>query len=722
MKCAASMLLLALTACAAARAPAVTLVVDTAHRIQTIRPIRAIGTAVDSDPKPYLNTIYKPSNVRLMLSTGLGTLTYRLYTELSIEDWHWNPAGRFSDAAHRQGYWTSSADAGPALIHDSFGYRLPHRGSSRDQGDDNDYSRIDDGDPTTYWKSNPYLTQRYTGEPDDLHPQWIAIQFLQPQSIDAIAIHWADPYATKFLVQYWTGNRDAIIYPASGDWKTFERGTIDRPTAAGGLVRLADVPVKTTFVRIWMTRSSGTCDSHGRSDPRNCVGYAIEDVALGHIDARGAFHDLIVRSRNGSCHGALVCLPDPKRQTLIWTSSDDPWHDDATKVAGDQDQPGLDLIARSGLTRGLPTIYPVSVFYSTPLNAANEVRYLEARRYSLAYVEMGEEIDGQYALPEDYGALYIQFANAIHAVDRRAKLGGPVFQGVDADVQAWRDADGDVSWLHRFINYLKRRGHLGDLSFMSYEHYPFRNCDRGAVLSDDLLSEAALVHAIAQTWRNDGVPPGTPLLETEDNFSPDGTGASQRVYGALWTGDFIGSSLASGISYATYYQAEPEPLDYNRRCRAWGAYNPYIVDKSFAVRARGAAYYALRLLTQQWALPGDRRHGVYPVTANLGSEKPLVTAYALERPDGTWSVLVVNKDAVARSVKIEFEQNGLRKSFAGIVDVITFGESQYRWTGNGPADPPNPDRGLARSTLNSNASSFVVAPQSLTVFRGTIRR
>jgi F5/8 type C domain len=704
----------------AASPPPVTVVVDTVHRVQTIRPLRAIGTAVDSDPKGYLGLLYAPASVKLMLGTGLGMLTYRLYTELSIQDWHWNPIGTYSDAPNRRGYWTSSAQAGPATIADSFGYRLPHRGSSRDQGDDDDYSRIDDGDPTTYWKSNPYLTHAYTGEPDSAHPQWVAVQFLQPQSIDAIRIRWSNPYATNYLVQYWTGNKDAVLYPGTGHWRTFADGAIANPSAASAVRKLAVVPVRTTFVRIWMTRSSGTCDTHGSSDPRNCVGYAVEDVGVGRIDSSGRFHDLVVRSKYGSCHGELVCTPDARRQTLIWTSSDDPWHDDAGKVHGDQDQPGLDLVTRSGLTRGLPTIYPVPVLYSTPANAANEVRYLEARHYPISYVEMGEEVDGQYALPEDYGALYIEFADAIHAVDPHVKLGGPVFQGSDTDVAAWPDASGDVSWLHRFITYLRRRGHLHDLGFMSYEHYPFHNCDRGARLEDDLLAEPALVRAMAHTWRADGVPPGTPLLETENNFSPDGTGAPQRIYGALWTGDFIGSSLAANISYATYYQAEPEPLGYNRRCNAWGAYNPYIVDTSFAVHAKGAAYYALRLITEQWALPGDAPHGVYPVTTSLGAATPVVTAYALKRPDATWSVLVVNKDRAARRIRVAFRDGARDRGFAGAVAIATFGEGEYRWAGNGPSDLPNPDLGIRRSSVAAGDSFFTVAPRSLTVLRAAI--
>ncbi len=686
-----------------------------------MRPLRALGTSVDSDPKGHLDQIYSPANTQLMLSTGLGTLTYRLYTELSIQDWHWNPEGTYSDAAAKRGYWTSSATPSDTAITDSFGYRLPHRGSSRDQGADDGYSRIDDGDPATYWKSDPYLSHAYTGEPDSANPQWIVVQFLAPQQIDAIRIHWMNPYATHYAVGYWTGSQDVVLHPSSATWKTFPSGMVASGKGGVAAIHLAPAPVKTLAIRILMTSSSGSCDRHGNGDPRNCAGYAVDDVAVGRLDAAGRFHDVVVRSRYGSCHGAETCLPDPKRQTLMWTSSTDPWHDDSDKVTNDQDQPGLDLIAGSPLTRGLPTIYPVPVFYSTPENAANEVRYLEARRYPVAYIEMGEEIDGQYALPEDYGALYVQFARAIHAVDPNVKLGGPVFEGVNSDERAWPNERGDTSWLHRFILYLKRRGHLSDLAFMSYEHYPFHNCDAGATRRADLLSEPALVRLMARTWRADGLPPNLPLLETEDNFSADGTGAPQRVYGALWTGDFFGASLASDISYATFYQAEPEPLDLNERCKTWGAYNPYMVDERYRVRAKGAAYYALQLITQDWVLPGDRPHGVYTATTSLGNDKPLVTAYALDRPDGMWSLLIDNKDTISRTLTVQFDGPWGAAHFRGPVTVATFGREQYRWNGHGPTDAPHPDAGIRRYRL-FGTTQFQIAPESLTVLRGNIGR
>src|SRR5450755_163876 len=78
---AAGILPLAPLASAGSTIPPVAIHVDAVHRIQTIRPLRTFGTSVDSDPKGKIPLLFSPSRVDLMLSTGLGVLTYRLYTE-----------------------------------------------------------------------------------------------------------------------------------------------------------------------------------------------------------------------------------------------------------------------------------------------------------------------------------------------------------------------------------------------------------------------------------------------------------------------------------------------------------------------------------------------------------------------------------------------------------------------------------------------------------------
>src|SRR5437763_13555806 len=113
------------------------------------------------------------------------------------------------------------------------------------------------------------------------------------------------------------------------------------------------------------------------------------------------------------------------------------------------------------------------LLYATPENAANEIRYLRARCYKYDQVGLSEEPDGQYVTPEDFGALYIQFAAAIHRVDPSLKLGGPSLQEILPDHSGRAYRTDNSEWMERFLDYLERRGRADDYSFFSFEVYPF---------------------------------------------------------------------------------------------------------------------------------------------------------------------------------------------------------------------------------------------------------
>ena len=131
-----------------------------------------------------------------------------------------------------------------------FFYALPHRGFST-SGD-----RPLQGPNLSYWKSNPYLTSKFTGETDAQHPQWVVVDLKAEKAVNAIRIAWASPYATSYQVQYWVGTR-ALDFDAGpqGEWKIFPSGALKN--APGGTVnlKLADTPVSTEYVRILMTES-----------------------------------------------------------------------------------------------------------------------------------------------------------------------------------------------------------------------------------------------------------------------------------------------------------------------------------------------------------------------------------------------------------------------------------------------------------------------------------
>src|SRR6185437_14992508 len=355
-----------------------------------------------------------------------------------------------------------------------------------------------------------------------------------------IRIAWAEPYARAYRVQYWVGDGDAMDEQDKGQWKDFASGNEAAGKGGDETLQLDKSGISTQYVRILMTESSNTCDTHGTSDPRNCAGYAIRELYLGTLSDAGVLTDEMQHSAD-------------QKQTLTYCSSVDPWHAASDLyVAPDRmesgDQPGFDLFFTSGITRSLPAIVPVAMLYSTPEDAAAQMSYIKKRGYPVLYVEMGEEPDGQYMMPEDYAALYLQFATALHHVDPGFKLGGPVFEGVTEDIKVWPNAQGGNSWLGRFVNYLKAHDRLQDLAFMSFEHYPYDGCETPW---KNLYQEPELITHIMKVWRDDGLPAGTPLLDTETN--DHGGEAAVDIFGALWLADSFAGFLSAGGESTHYY-------------------------------------------------------------------------------------------------------------------------------------------------------------------------
>jgi F5/8 type C domain len=678
------------------------------HAANTIRPTEALGAGIDRLPYGAADKLFVDDTIKQVLSAGWQTVTYRQNTELHIEAWHWNPQGTWSDPGGK-GYFTGSATPGPEMIRHSYGYPLPHRGVTRDDGTDTvGYSRITDGDWDSYWKSNPYLTRAFTGEDDVLHPQWVILDLANKLDVTAIRIAWAEPHATKYLVQYWTGD-DPIRKPTVGVWQTFPGGSVTEGKDGNATLRLVSEPIAVQYVRILMTASSNTCDTHGSADRRNCVGYAIREIYLGTTTPDGEFHDLIRHT------------PD-QDQTATFCSSVDPWHEpsDLNERAGEQ--VGFDLFFTSGVTRGLPAMIPIAMIYGTPEDAAAQIAYIEKRGYPISYVEMGEEADGHYTPPEDYAALYVQFASALHKVDPKLKLGGPIFTGVNKDIETWPDAEGKTSWTRRFVDYLKAHGRLSDLAFFSFEHYPM---EPGKIQWNSLYDEANLVTQIMKVWRADGVPANVPLFITESNISWQSSEAYVDVWGALWLADYIGAFLSGGGDAVYYFHYLPEGLRRGHN-DSLGTFEFFSADKDLKIRQPLSQYFASQLINLEWVQAGGGVHKVFPAASDIGdgAGHVLVTSYAVQRPDGQWALLIINKDQEnSHTVEISFDDSvkGTSAFFAGPVSVTTFGKEQYQWHPDLNGGTANPDGPAVKSAIKGEpGTKFSLPAASVTVIRGSV--
>jgi hypothetical protein len=698
-----------------------------AHETNRFVPNQTLGAGIDRIPVEAIDKDLVPAALKPVFTAGWGPVTFRQNTELFVQAWHWNPKGTWSDPSGK-GYFTGATDSTDNARY-SYGYDLPHRGVTRNDGTGNSgFSRLTDGDIDTYWKSNPYLTKRWTGESDSAHPQWVVMDLAQFQPVDTIRIAWADPFATDFLVQYWTGIEEPMHYPIRGVWKTFPFGDVRGFKGGTQTLRLSSAPTPVRFLRIWMTASSNTCDTHGSSDPRNCVGYAIRELYLGTSTPDGAFHDVLRHT------------PD-QEQTATYSSSIDPWHEPSDLGSTRQAQLGFDLFFNSGVTQNLPAVIPVAMLYDTPENAAAEIAYIKKRGYPVSYVELGEEADGQFTLPEDYAELYIQAARAIHKVDPSVRLGGPSFTGQNQDIETWPDENGKVSWTGRFIDYLKSHHAMNELAFFSFEHYPYDPC---RIPWGSLYDEPELVSHIMQVWHEDGVPKDTPLLITESNLSSAASETDQDIFAGLWLADYVGSFLNSGGKGLYYFHYLPLQMEHG--CNdSPGTFGIFTIDKNYEVQQYLSQYFASQLINLEWIKPGDGQHRVFPAKGDLtdGAGRALLTAYALDRPDGEWSLLIVNRDqSTAHQFRISFRDDAAHsaKSFVGPVAISTFGQEQYKWhpastvfmahsasaaqqsviaNTKGYADPDGPAMHTTRDA--SAETSYEIPAASMMVVRGNVR-
>ena len=705
-------------------APAVVRVNAAPHQVvNSFDPDKSLATSMDIQSRESIDKIYTPQSIKACLSAGWGPISYRLHTPESIDYWHWNPNGRWTDEANRRGYFVGSSQLGEP-IRDSFGYSLPHRGCTHNGGTDRGYSRLTDGDPNTFWKSNPYLTKTFTQEEDSWHPQWVIVDLGEYYDVNAIRIDWCEPSAREYEVQYWVGgdpmnweepaldstNQGGDYLPvanqAMGNWLRFPNGDVHDGKGGSVTLRLADHLISTRWVRVVMARSSNQPGPHGNDDVRHRVGYAIYEVYVGRLEADGRFADFVRHA------------PDGQQQSATYCSSTDPWHT-AETLSPHGDQTGWDLFFNSGITNRLPALITVPLIYSVPEDAAAMVTYLKKRGYPISWVEMDEEADGQYYMPEDYAALYMQFAYAIHNADPTLKLGGPVFQGINQDVSVWPDARGSKSWFSRFYEYLKSHNRQGDLSFASFEIYPYDAC---AMKWDDLYRCRELTRKTLQAFRDDGLPAAIPLMNTESNLCGSLSVYMSDIFSALWLADNVGSFFAEGGALYIHSPIEPSVIEHG--CQGWAIWGNALWDRDAKIIGYTAFYHASRMINEEWVTHRSGIHHLYSADVAIedSAGNALVTSYAARRPDGHWALLLVNKDRDnAHLVRIVFENSGGAGHFSGTIRMVTFGSEQYVWHGEDASAHADPDLPPVVSSINASAQTVFTLPKaSVTVLRGEV--
>lgn len=689
---------LGLAACSAAPSPPhESVVIDLASGpANSFVPDEAFGAVIDGLSRHRVNQVYTSYNIRALQRAGLQPTVYTLRTELAVEAWHWSEEGAWSDPVRRQGYWVGSQHPRRPVL-TGWGYKLPRRGDTIDQANDDGYSRIDDGNLTTFWKSNPYLDKKYTRRAS--RPQWVILSFKTPTEISAALIHWANPFARRFEIQYWNGDDP---YDDEKHWVTFPHGRIDQERPNNEVLRLSVAPIRTQFIRILLQRSSYTTLARSK-DVRDSLGYAIREIGLGLVDARGHFVDAIKHAPNGPT------------QTNVYVSSNDPWHR-ATDRDPDVEQPGLDRIFHDGSTNGRPVTVTVGALYDTPENAAAEMRFLGWRRYPIRQVEVGLEPDGQNVSPEDFADLFVQTSAAVRAAYPGAVLAGPGLQ--DAVADTWLDASADHSWTRRFLRELSVRRSIGELGTFTFEHYPYDVLcgPAGRKLVDDDSTLAAGLERL----KEDGVPARMGREIIEYGMSAFSSQSNVEMPSALFNANMVAHFLTLGGHGAYLLGYGPEELfDPENRCAGYGELMLFGQDAQGRATWPTPAFWGAVLLTREWAQPDGGRHLIYRAKWSAKAASPAwVAAYPVRRPDGRIAILLINRDPLhGHQVQLQVRRsaNAAPVDLVGRFEVVQYGPAQYQWQAAGAHGHPLRDQPPHRYQLNGNL--VALPPYSLTVFR-----
>jgi hypothetical protein len=132
------------------------------------------------------------------------------------------------------------------------------------------------------------------------------------------------------------------------------------------------------------------------------------------------------------------------------------------------------------------------------------------------------------------------------------------------------------------------------------------------------------------------------------------------------------------------------------------------------------------MINLEWVQHRAGVHSMFPASVNIKDRDGnlLVTSYAVHRPDGNWSLMLVNRDETnPHAVRIVFEDANSKReaSFSGPVTFVTFGSDQYVWINDGPnshADPDNPP--VATTIKGESGTVFTLPKASITVLRGKV--
>lgn len=133
-------------------------------------------------------------------------------------------------------------------------------------------------------------------------------------------------------------------------------------------------------------------------------------------------------------------------------------------------------------------------------------------------------------------------------------------------------------------------------------------------------------------------------MVTENHLANELSGPMTTIFAALWLGDNVGSFFAGGG--AAFYHSPIQPQGIQSSCLGWASWSNFVSDQGYDIKGYTAPYFAAHMINLEWVQHRSGVHHMFPSSAGIkdaGGNAP-VTSYAVYRPDGNWSLMLVNTD------------------------------------------------------------------------------
>ena len=585
-------------------------------------------------------------------------------------EYHWNGKGTLDST----GIWH------PDSTQDSTGFQCTNLycGTTSSNWGTERYSRVVDGDTSTFWWSDPLVT---TNDP------YIYLNWTANKAIDSVRILWGERYSRNFEVQVWEGT---VSYPGPHGMKTSNWTTVYADTAGeGGTTAAGFEAVSTRALRVI---------SH--------EGFDGSDVQIREIYAFAGETEVSVHDTVFSKQTKSLALSTHPGMTRLRTYS---WDFAAFMDYCD--------------TLGYPALPIITVNYGTgtPEEAAAWVHYANiVRKHGIRFWQIGNEMDGVWEIggpvsASMYAEKYLLYAKAMKAVDPTIRIFGPLASGLSS---MSGDYDGRT-WLEAVlfkIGEAEKDDGVTYLDGIDFHSYPYWTASR--VNIDDFLHSSDYVYDESDSmlaWINRYLynPDSTLVMMSEFNATTVMTATLKQAVNGI-----VNANLNAGLAQKFGYRAmsviwdsfEEGGTGADNTHGSLSLFNPVPNALRTSMKyAPSSAFWGNFMVTNIWLNPDDENNLLAVDSSRNGDLRYYGNATGSDA-----RVLVLNLSSTdTLDVEVAMEGGDFE-----MVEVYSWGEREFNMQGTDENACAFPNCGPTSSvTTVEEFGTPEIAPKSAMVLR-----